>query len=197
MDEKVKASWQRTLHPETLRANIITASIFSMAYEMLKDSIVKKIEDFFTDEIDENRMIKSAEYKEKVLSLSKKPLYASLTWLQNMGAIDHKDIDRFEHIKKCRNTLAHEMLKFASSGVEFNVADSFQEMVNLLKKIEIWWFKNFEMAINPEAYPDDLDVDQVVPGSVWSLQMLIDVALGSEEEARKYYDHFTASADKN
>jgi len=26
--------------------------------------------------------------------------------------------------------------------------------------------------------------------------MLIDVALGPEEEARKYYDHFVANADK-
>ncbi|HDY85175.1 hypothetical protein LCGC14_0467860 [marine sediment metagenome] len=74
MDEKVKASWERALHPETLKTNIITASIFSMA---------------------------------------------------------------------------------------------------------------FEMAIDPEAYPKDLDLELVTPAPLWSLQVVIDVALGTEEEARK------------
>ncbi|UAL44424.1 hypothetical protein K8B83_06160 [Shewanella inventionis] len=196
MDEKVKASWERTLHPETLKTNIITASIFSMAFEMLKSSIIEKIESFFTDGFDENGTIVSSEYKEKVLSLNRSPLYASLKWLQDMDAVDDKDIERFEHIKKCRNTLAHEMLTFASSGVDFDVAEAFGEMIALLRKIEIWWIENLEMAINPEAYPENLDLEQVIPGPVWSLQMLIDVALGPEEDARKYYDHFVSNADK-
>jgi hypothetical protein len=69
-------------------------------------------------------------------------------------------------------------------------------MIALLRKIEIWWIENLEMAINPEAYPENLDLEQVIPGPVWSLQMLIDVALGPEEDARKYYDHFVSNADK-
>jgi hypothetical protein len=196
MDEKVRASWERALHPEMLKSNIITASIFSMAFEMLKSSIIEKIEGFFINGFDENGMIVSPEYKEKVLSLNRSPLYASLKWLQDMNAIDDKDLETFEHIKRCRNTLMHEMLTFASSGVDFDVAEAFNEMVGLLRKIEIWWFENLEMAIDPEAYPEDLDLGQVIPGPVWSLQMLIDVALGPEEEARKYYDYFVANADK-
>lgn len=196
MDDKVKASWERALHPETLKTNIITASIYSMAFEMLKSSIIKKIEGFFINGFDENGMIVSPEYKEKVLSLNRSPLYASLKWLQEMNAIDSKDLERFEHIKKCRNTLAHEMLTFASSGVDFDVAEAFDEMVGLLRKIEIWWFENLDMAIDPEAYPETLDLEQVIPGPVWSLQMLIDVALGPEEEARKYYDYFVENVDK-
>lgn len=196
MDEKIKASWERVLHPETLKTNIITASIFSMAFEMLKDSIIEKIEGFFTDGFNENGMIISPEYKEKVLTLNRSPLYASLKWLQGMNAIDDKDIERFEHIKRCRNTLAHEMLTFASSGVEFDVIEVLEEMIGLLRKIEIWWFENLEMAIDPEAYSEDLDLEQVILGPVWSLQMLIDVALGTEDEARKYYDHFVANSDK-
>lgn len=198
MDENVRASWERALHPETLKTNIITASIFSMAFEMLKSSIIEKIEGFFTNGFDENGMIASPEYKEKVLTLNRSPLYASLKWLQDMNAIDDKDLERFEYIKKCRNTLAHEMLTFASSGVDFEVAEAFDVLIGLLRKIEIWWFENLEVDIDPDAYPEDLDLDldQVIPGPVWSLQMLIDVALGPEEEAHKYYDHFVANADK-
>jgi hypothetical protein len=196
MNEKIRASWERALHPETLKSNIITASIFSMAFEMLKSSIIEKIEGFFINGFDKNGMIVSPEYKEKILSLNRSPLYASLKWLQDMGAINDKDLETFEHIKKCRNTLTHEMLAFASSGVDFDVADAFGEMVALLRKIEIWWFENLEMAIDPESYPEDLDLEEVIPGPVWSLQMLIDVALGPEEEARKYYDCFVAYAGK-
>lgn len=196
MDEKVRVSWERALHPETLKSNIIMASIFSMAFEMLKSSIIEKIESFYTNGFDENGMIVSPEYKEKVLSLNRSPLYASLQWLQNMGAIDKEDLQNFEHVKSCRNTLTHEMLAFASSGVDFDVAEAFEEMVGLLRKVEIWWFENLDMAIDPDAYPEDLDLEQVIPGPVWSLQMLIDVALGPEEEARKYYDHFVANVEK-
>ena len=66
MDEKVKASWERALHPKTLKTNIITASIFSMAFEMLKSSIIEKIESFFTNGFNENGMIVDPEYKEKL-----------------------------------------------------------------------------------------------------------------------------------
>ena len=131
-----------------------------------------------------------------MLSLNRSSLYASLKWLQNINAIDDKDLEIFERIKKCRNKLAHEMLSFASSGVDFDVSEVFKEMVELLRKIEIWWFKNLEMAMDPESYPENLDLEKVVPGPVWSLQMLIDIALGSEEEGRKYYDYFVAHADR-
>lgn len=196
MDEQVRASWERALHPETLKSNIITAAIFSMAFEMLKRSIIEKIEGFFTNGFNENGMVVSPEYKEKVLTLNRSPLYASLKWLQDMRAIDDNDLKTFEHIKSCRNTLVHEMLTFTSSGVDFDIGDAFNEMVGLLRKIEIWWFENLEMAIDPEAYPEDLDIDEVITGSVWSLQMLIDVALGSEEDAKKYYEYFVANAGK-
>lgn len=196
MDDKVRASWERTLHPETLKNNIITASIFSMAFEMLKTSIIEKIEGFFTNGFDQHGLTVSPEYKEKVLSLNRSPLYASLAWLQGMQAIEAEDLTKFEHIKKCRNTLTHEMFAFASSGVDFDVAEAFNEMVNLLQKIETWWFENFEMAIDPDTYADGSEVSQVIPGPVWSLQMLIDVALGPEKEARKYYDQFMADANK-
>ena len=159
-----------------------------------KNSIIDKIKDFYTNGFNDAGLIISPEYKDKVLSLNKSILYASLKWLQEMDAIDENDMSKFEHIKKCRNTLTHEMLTFASSGVDFDIPAAFQEMIDLLRKIELWWFVNLEMDINSEAYPDDLNIDDVTPGPVWSLQMLIDVALGPEDVARKYYDHFMSNA---
>lgn len=140
-------------------------------------------------------MVLSQEYKKEVLALNKSPLYASLKWLKNIGAIEQCDLETFDHIKRCRNTLAHEMLKFTSSGVDFDVAEAFEQMTSLIRKIEMWWFENFEMEIDPDAYPDDLNLDEVVPGSIMSIKMLIDIALGPEE-AIKYYECFVAHAEK-
>jgi len=196
MTKSVKGAWENVLHPENLRTNIITASIFSMAFEMLKSSIIEKIEMFYSDGFDKDGYILGSKYKEQVLSLNNSPLYASLVWLQDMKVIDDKDIEQFEYIKRCRNTLTHEMLTFASTGVDFDVPDVFNDMTSLLRKIEMWWFENFEMEVDPKAYPEDIDLDQVTPGPLWSLKMLIDVALGPEEEAIKYYKHFTENADK-
>ena len=88
------------------------------------------------------------------------------------------------------------MLSFTSKGVDFEVAEAFGKLTSLLRKIEIWWFVNLEMSIDPDAYPEDLDPEQVIPGPIWSLQMLIDIALGPDEEAKKYYDQFVSSQKK-
>jgi hypothetical protein len=112
--------------------------------------------------------------------------FIPLKMINSTGLVKRQqNLETFEYIKKRHNTLAHEMLTFASSGVDFNVAAAFNEMMGLLKKIEIWWFENLKMATDPEAYPGNLDLDEVIPGPVWSLQMHIDVALGPEEETRK------------
>lgn len=196
MDENIKASWERVLHPETLRTNIITASVFIVAYEMLLESIIGKIRDFYSIGFDQDGWKVSPDYKHRVLSLDEKgnPLKASLAWLKESQAISDADIKSFEYIKKCRNTLAHGMLKFASSGVDFDLQQVFNDLVNLIRKVELWWFENLEMSIDPEAYPEDLDINTVTPGAIWSLQLLIDVALGPPEKAAYYYDEFVKNS---
>ncbi|GAI34251.1 unnamed protein product, partial [marine sediment metagenome] len=81
MDDDVRISWERFLNPEILRTNLIVASLFITAFEMLKDSIIGHIRDFFTNGFDENGWIIDDKYKTEVLSKNKSPLYASLAWL--------------------------------------------------------------------------------------------------------------------
>ncbi|HHY0422925.1 TPA: hypothetical protein ACVU4V_004660 [Vibrio parahaemolyticus] len=68
-------------------------------------------------------------------------------------------------------------------------------MVALLRKIELWWFVNLEMAIDPEKFPPGLDLDHVSPGRVWGLQMLINTALGSEDDAIRFYNEFVQQTE--
>ena len=194
MNEKNKASWERFLNPVTLKKNIITASVHSMAFEMLKSSIEDKVLEFFSNGFDQKGPIVAPEYKSEVLVLNRSRVYASLEWLKKNHVIDDTDIETFELVKRHRNELTHELFKYTTDGCNFDVSSSFDSMIMLLRKIEMWWFVNLEMAISPESYPPDLKLDEIIPGRQWSLQMLITTALGSEKEAMEVYNEFVSRA---
>ena len=59
-----------------------------------------------------------------------------------------------------------------------------------------WWFENFEIEIAPETYLKDIDPKDVVPGNILTIQMMVDVALGSDEEANKYSDYLMKCKDR-
>lgn len=190
MDETRK-SWEKFLHPESLRGNLIAISLFISAFEMFKDSVISKPETFFSNGFDENGLIVGEEYKSDVLAKSKSPLYASLLWFKEMGAIDGDDIEIFDGIRKHRNEVTHELLSYVSDAKRNFEVEKFQELIALLSKIEKWWLVNFEMAINPEMVPEDVDPDEVIAGPIWSLQLMLDIALGNEPEEGYYYNEFT------
>ncbi|MEL6358184.1 MAG: hypothetical protein AAFQ37_14775 [Bacteroidota bacterium] len=57
--EQVRQSWEKFLNPSVVRSNLITASLFLTAYELLQDSVVARIRDFFSVDFDENGGIAS------------------------------------------------------------------------------------------------------------------------------------------
>ena len=180
-------SWEKFLNPKVLKGNLISISIFIAAYEMFKDAVIEKPEVFFSNGFDQNGLIMDEKYKTDVLSLSKNKLYASLLWFKEMEAINQSDIDAFDSIRKHRNEVAHELMDFlANSKRNFN-ASIFKELINLLKKIETWWFINFEAGINPDILPEGTDPSEVASGPIWSLQLMLDIALGNEPEEGYYH----------
>ncbi len=54
MSEKVERSWENLLNPAVLRPNLIVASIYIAAFELLKNAIVDRIRDFYTKGFDQN-----------------------------------------------------------------------------------------------------------------------------------------------
>lgn len=99
MDEKVRQSWERFLNPDVLRPHLIVTSVYIFAYEILKDSIIGRIRDFFCNGFNEKGDIIDPKYQTEVLSLNKSPAYASLEWLKGMNAIDQNDITNFDKTK--------------------------------------------------------------------------------------------------
>jgi len=49
MNKKNEVSWERFLNPDSLKTNLILSSLFITIFEMLKDSIISPIKDFYTD----------------------------------------------------------------------------------------------------------------------------------------------------
>jgi hypothetical protein len=185
-----KSSWETFLHPETLRGNLIAIALFISAFEMFKDRVIEKPETFFSNGFDQNGLIVDEKYKTEVLSKSKSRLYASLLWFKEMEAIDDEDIESFDIIRKHRNEVTHELTDFLSNANRNLDPTAFQRLIALLSKIEKWWLINFEMAINPEMVPESVNVDDVIPGPIWSLQLMLDIALGNEPEEGYYYNAF-------
>lgn len=183
-------SWEKFLHPETLRTNLIATSLFITAYETFKARVVEKPAAFFCNGFDEHGPILCESYRSEVLTKNKSKLYASLLWLKEKGGIDQSDIEDFDSIRRHRNELAHEPLAFLASHERNLDVSKFQLLVALLAKIEKWWIVYFELPINPEMLPDGGSPDEIIPGPIWSLQLLLDIALGNEPEEGYYYHAF-------
>ena len=136
MDEKIQASWERFLNPETLRQNLIVASMFIAAFEILKDNIVDRIKHFYITGFDQTGWRIDPKYEAEVLRRNRSPVFASLSWLHEHEAINKQDIKAFEKVRNCRNEIAHELPRMLTEGIGQDRASLFAEMVRLLKKIE-------------------------------------------------------------
>lgn len=66
----------------------------------------------------------------------------------------------------------------------------FSPMVDLLHKIEKWWIVNVEIPTDPDLVGKEIDEDAIIPGPIMTLRLLVDIALGTEEESEFFYKEF-------
>lgn len=173
--------WERFLDPNVVRPSLFLATMFITTFEILKNSVVDRIRDFYTNGFDQNGPVVGADYQHKVVSRNKSILYASLEWLREHEAIDQSDLEIFERLKKTRNQLAHQLFDVVTGQAESDHEVQFDVLVELLRKIEVWWVVNVEIATNPDYDGQEIDEEGIVPGAILSLQMLIQVASGNTE----------------
>lgn len=178
--------WEQFLSPQTLHERLISASLFITTFELLKESVVGRIRDFYIIGFDENGPTVGGDYKTRVLSRHRSPVYASLSWLLESEAIDDADLEAFERIKSARNNLAHELPSLVFNGEDFKHVEIFHELVALLRKIEVWWVVNVEIPTNPDYDGQEIDEDGIVPGPILTLQMMFQVLSGNEELLNTY-----------
>ncbi|KLE03496.1 hypothetical protein PJV89_01305 [Aliarcobacter butzleri] len=192
MDENIQKSWERFLNPESLKENLVISSLYITSFEILKDSIISKIKDFFIEGIDEKGFIYSQKYNKEVLSLDnkKRPLQASFLWLKKYDVINDDDLNNWKKIVLFRNELAHDMLKFLTQIPESDLLDLFQIMLNLITKIEKWWIINYELEINENYIGQEISEEDIIPGINVTLHLLFNIALGEKNESKKYFEEF-------
>ena len=195
MDENVQKKWERFLTPEVLRSNLILASIYIAAFEILKYSMIERIRAFYVSGFDENGFMVDLKYQNDVLIKDKSVTYASLQWLKESNAISDDDISTFNQVKDYRNLLAHEITKMLMEGLPPDPPKRFNDMVSLLDKIERWWIVNFEIPLNPNLAGKDIDENGIIPGPIDSLRMVLDVALVSDDDTNHYINELKKPMD--
>lgn len=178
--------WEQLLTPAVMQEKLISASLYVTAFELLKESIIGRIRSFYMVGFDADGDVIEEKYETVVLSRNKNPLLASLDWLSENDVIDENDRQAFERIRTTRNLLAHELPSMVMGGKDFQHVERFQELVALLKKVEVWWVVNMEIPVNPDFDGKEIDEEGIVPGPVLMLQMMLEVLSGNEELLKHY-----------
>ncbi|TCP92093.1 hypothetical protein EDC44_1274 [Cricetibacter osteomyelitidis] len=189
----IEKNWEKFLSAKRLKENLISISLFITTFELFKKRIIDMPKVFFTDEFDKDKgwLINQEEYAKDVLVKSKSLIYASLFWFKELGAIEQRDISKFDEIKRHRNDLVHNLFEFISNTQKELDVEKFLDLIELFIKIEKWWIINFECEINPELRNNkELKLDEVITPSQWQLKLLLDIALGNEPEENFYFNYF-------
>jgi len=185
----ISEQWENLLNPEILKERLINISMYIIIYEMLKNSIINRIKDFYIMCISGVEDIEGLrEYKNCVLSKDKNHLYASIYWLQEHEVINEQDIKNIEVLKGYRNHLAHGMDTIVFSGEIEGLSSNFILAYQLINKIENWWIINFEMDLNPlfeEIKQEDIDFDGIQSGKKIMIDMVLSVLAGNGELLKK------------
>lgn len=191
MDENDKRKWGEFLNPDVMRSKLISASIYIAGFESLKDAIVSRLRSFYSTGFDESGELVKPQYTTEVLARNRSPVFASIDWFLECEVITKDDVQSFERVRNCRNRLAHELLtNLESETLQADLERSFEEMFRLLRKVEVWWIVNVEIPTNPDFDDVTVNEDEIIPGRIATLHMLIQIALGDDATSRSYYDEF-------
>lgn len=180
---------EKFLDPKQLKSNLIRASVFLSAYELLKGAIVEHPRTFFGDGINNGEDLLSPDYKKEVIDLSpKKDIFdASCRWFVKTNAISKSDLELIGTIRSARNEIAHQIPQYLTD-VRFQVKTSLLESVfSILDKIEHWWIRNFEIPINPDyddIEPPEIPDEEIVSLRVIAMQIILNAAQDEKTEEK-------------
>lgn len=178
--EHARRSWAKFVNPEVLRGNLIAASMFLAAYEILRASVIDRIRSFFCSRFRDGKWVPDDDYRTKCLALDKSPLRASLLWLKQMSAIDDTDMAQVDELRCHRNDLAHDLPRFlATAGAEVNV-QLLGRIYELIAKIDRWWFREVDGPTDPGYDSREVVDENVTSGNMLFIQMMMRIAVGGD-----------------
>lgn len=179
---------------------MLCASLFLVAHEMLVTAIRTRLRDFFIVGFDENGFTYSPDYDSRVLSLDPKgkrdAWRASIVWLEQMSVIDQDDKGKIKDCTDARNTFAHELNEIISGRKSPDFEALFPILVDLVVKIDRRWIVNVEIDTDPDLADQEIDPEQVMPGSQLMLSIVHQSAVGDIAAANKLYEAFISGTTK-
>ena len=185
MDESLRKTylgWLKVLEPEILKRNLINCSLFILAYEIFKQSVIDHPKGFYCHEWENGKWKISQRYKDDVIKLHPKDLFhASCLWFKENDAIDEKDIEKISAIRKHRNEIAHELPSYIAADKNIN-EDLFFDLFLLLSKVDRWWIINFEVPTNPDFDGQEIDENETYSGNMIMLDMIRRILSGDDQE---------------
>lgn len=84
-----------------------------------------------------------------------------------------------------------------AEGLPADFSDCFSNLLYLVDKIGRWWIVNVEIPTNPSFDGQEIKEEEIIPGQVARLRMMMDIALGSEEESKFYFNAFMKNFPKS
>ena len=174
-------AWLKFLNPTTLRDNLIRASMFLAAFEMLKNSVVNRLRDFMCHDYDDsNQLVDSDHYRDDVLSRHRSRFAASFDWLIEHGVVDAKDQELAQRIREHRNLIGHELPKIIASSEHELDAELFNDLFELVAKIDRYWIRELEIPCNSDfdhLDPHEIPDSEITSGNMIFLGMMRDLSL--------------------
>ena len=160
--------WKKFFDSDGIKSNLVRTSLYLFSYELLKNSIVDKIKDFYMVGFDANEYIYSEDYNKKVVNRKikgKQNIYlSSLLWLEESGAISKYDVEELSNLREYRNTVAHNVDRILTDS-DFNLdITKEQRIFEFIRQIELWWIREVEIPTNPDYDGSEINDDEIISG---------------------------------
>lgn len=182
-------TFETIFNPERIRSKLLLASLYLTAFEMLRNSIVERIKNFFVfypgkgENAEQIRTSMLNEYKQEVgakySDRDNFKLIPSCKWLQKNGVLSEEDIDEIKKIRDHRNSLAHELpeLILSEDDVIVNL-ELFMHIREILRKVEVFWIR---VDMDIKGIDEDVS-DEDISGGESILDLIINTVLNLVQE---------------
>lgn len=162
--ERIEALREK-MSPPVVKANLLAASLFLTAFEMLKAVLVDSLKGFTS--ID-------GAYETEVLGLHKKKFAASCLWYLKQGVLTQHQVDDLHAIREHRDKIAHELPNLLFDPKAKISLDLLLRSRTCMQVLAKFWF-SIHASTDPQFDGQDLDRVEVDPASVAVFDYLISI----------------------
>jgi hypothetical protein len=167
--DKNQKDWEKFLDTDKVKSNLVRASLYLLSYEMLKNTIVDNIKEFYWTGFMDGKDIYSEDYNKKVVQRpvnNGKPhiFLSSLHWLEEHDTISKEEMTEIGQIREFRDTVAHKIDKIIMDS-DYDLDEAKQKRIfELIRKIEVWWIQEVELPTEPDFDGREIKDEEIIVG---------------------------------